>query len=46
MKCVQCGTEVNMRSGEDVNREWVREYYQRACGQTSHELAGAGNLAQ
>ena len=42
MKCVHCRTEINMRSGEDVNREWVREYYRRACGQTSNELASAG----
>jgi acyl carrier protein len=42
MKCVQCRTEINMRSGEDVNREWVREYYRTQCGQTSNELASAG----
>ncbi len=46
MKCVQCGAETHMRSGEEVNREWVRDYYQRAYVPASHELAGAGNLAQ
>ncbi|HXI44237.1 MAG TPA: phosphopantetheine-binding protein [Bryobacteraceae bacterium] len=46
MKCIQCGAETNMRSGEEVNREWVRDYYQRAYVQSIHGLASAGNLAQ
>jgi len=29
MKCTQCGEETTLRSGEDLNREWVREYYER-----------------
>jgi acyl carrier protein len=29
MKCTQCGAEITLRSGEDLNREWVREYYDR-----------------
>lgn len=29
MKCAQCGQEITLRSGEDLNREWVREYYDR-----------------
>jgi acyl carrier protein len=28
MKCSRCGQEVTLRSGEEVNREWVREYYE------------------
>jgi acyl carrier protein len=27
MKCAHCGEEVTLRSGEELNREWVREYY-------------------
>jgi acyl carrier protein len=29
MKCVQCGQEITLRSGEELNREWVREYYEQ-----------------
>jgi acyl carrier protein len=29
MKCVQCGQEVTLRSGEELNREWVREYFEK-----------------
>jgi len=29
MKCAQCGQEITLRSGEELNREWVREYYNR-----------------
>ena len=29
MKCSQCGQEITLRSGEELNREWVREYYDR-----------------
>ena len=29
MKCVQCGDEITLRSGEELNREWVREYYEK-----------------
>jgi len=28
MKCTRCGEEITLRSGEEVNREWVREYYE------------------
>jgi hypothetical protein len=28
MKCTQCGDEITLRSGEELNREWVREYYE------------------
>lgn len=29
MKCAKCGREITLRSGEELNREWVREYYDR-----------------
>lgn len=29
MKCTQCGQEITLRSGEELNREWVREYYNK-----------------
>jgi len=29
MKCTRCGAEITLRSGEELNREWVREYYDR-----------------
>jgi len=27
MKCIACGEEVALRSGEELNREWVLRYY-------------------
>lgn len=29
MKCKQCGQEITLRSGEELNREWVQEYYEK-----------------
>jgi acyl carrier protein len=29
MKCAQCGQEITLRSGEELNREWVRAYHER-----------------
>jgi acyl carrier protein len=29
MKCAKCGLEITLRSGEEINREWVREYYDK-----------------
>jgi acyl carrier protein len=29
MKCTKCGQEITLRSGEELNREWVREYYDK-----------------
>ena len=29
MKCSRCGEEITLRSGEELNREWVQEYYAR-----------------
>ncbi len=28
MKCKQCGQETALLSGEEINRKWVREYYE------------------
>jgi acyl carrier protein len=28
MKCASCGQEITLRSGEELNRAWVREYYE------------------
>ncbi|GEM_PF-1108181 len=27
IKCASCGQEVTLRSGEEINREWVQQYY-------------------
>ncbi|MGA2135031.1 MAG: phosphopantetheine-binding protein [Bryobacteraceae bacterium] len=37
MKCSKCGQEITLRSGEELNREWVREYYDKEY----HPPAGA-----
>jgi acyl carrier protein len=29
MKCAGCGQEITLRSGEEWNREWVQEYYEK-----------------
>jgi acyl carrier protein len=29
MKCTKCGQEITLRSGEELNRAWVREYYDK-----------------
>jgi len=29
MKCSKCGQEITLRSGEEINRDWVRQYYDR-----------------
>jgi acyl carrier protein len=29
MKCAKCGQEITLRSGEELNREWIREYYDK-----------------
>lgn len=28
VRCASCGQEITLRSGEELNREWVREYYE------------------
>lgn len=27
LQCAQCHKEISLRSGEDLNREWVKQYY-------------------
>ena len=39
MKCPNCGLQVPLRSGEDLNREWVREFSEK------EHKAGAGATA-
>lgn len=29
MKCTRCGEEITLRSGEELNREWVVEYHEK-----------------
>lgn len=29
LKCPQCGQQIALRSGEDLNREWVRDFYEK-----------------
>lgn len=29
MKCTRCGEEITLRSGEELNREWVQEYHDK-----------------
>lgn len=43
MKCVQCGAESGLRSGEDLNRDWVQEYYEREYLDSNRELARMQN---
>jgi acyl carrier protein len=42
MKCTQCGAEITLRSGEELNREWVREYYE----QEYSPRAGAAHMTE
>jgi len=45
MKCTRCGEEITLRSGEELNREWVREYHDREyrprAGATVPAVAGS-----
>jgi hypothetical protein len=29
MKCLNCGLQVPLRSGEELNREWVQEFFEK-----------------
>ena len=47
MKCTSCGAEITLRSGEELNREWVREYYEqeyRPQAGAAVSAGGAGSL--
>jgi len=41
MKCAQCGLEITLRSGEELNREWVREYYDKEYRPQAEALISA-----
>jgi acyl carrier protein len=42
MKCTACGEEVPLRSGEELNREWVLNYYSSsAASEVREEACGA-----
>jgi len=43
MKCARCCQEITLRSGEELNREWVQEYYQREYLSQSWFGAEAGS---
>lgn len=40
MKCVECGEEVALPSGEELNMKWVQDYYQNEYLPSLNELAG------
>lgn len=43
MKCAACGEEVPLRSGEELNREWVRGYFSSVvCPQVQTGAGQAG----
>ena len=46
MKCAQCGLEITLRSGEEVNREWVREYYDKEHRPQAEDLISATAVYQ
>ena len=41
MKCSKCGQEITLRSGEELNREWVREYHEKQHPQTEAPVTAA-----
>jgi acyl carrier protein len=45
MKCTQCGKEIPIRAGEDLNREWVQQFYQNEYLPAQSSLVGAGATA-
>jgi acyl carrier protein len=49
MKCTQCGNETALSSGEELNRKWVQEYYQKeyrpAAGAAEVQVHGAADAA-
>ena len=42
MKCTRCGEEITLRSGEELNREWVREYCEKEYGSQAGAAVAAG----
>jgi acyl carrier protein len=39
MKCSKCGQEISLRSGEEINREWVQEFYAKDYGSRTERQA-------
>jgi acyl carrier protein len=46
MKCVSCGQEITLRSGEELNRAWVREYYEKEYLPQAAQIAVSVNAFQ
>jgi acyl carrier protein len=46
MKCESCGLEISLRSGEELNRDWVREYYKEVYGGEHQEVTRAESVGQ
>ena len=46
LQCAQCGAETSMPSGEEVNREWVQQYYETEYRGAYQQLAGEHNSVQ
>lgn len=46
MKCAECEAEVTLRSGEELNREWVQAYYEQGYPASNGQLAKAQNFCQ
>lgn len=42
MKCASCGKEVGLPSGEDLNRQWVKDYYGGEYLSAQHAAAAGG----
>jgi acyl carrier protein len=45
MKCTRCGEEITLRSGEELNREWVREYYENEYRPQAGATVAAGGAS-
>ncbi|HVT94431.1 MAG TPA: phosphopantetheine-binding protein [Bryobacteraceae bacterium] len=46
MKCAECGAEVTLRSGEEINREWVQAYYEQGYSASNGQLSNTQNCCQ
>ena len=44
MKCSACGEEVALRSGEELNREWVLQYYSPSTEMSRGACAGGESV--
>jgi acyl carrier protein len=46
VKCAGCGLEVSVPSGEEINRAWVQEYYEKDAGSRAEESVETHGAAQ